>query len=78
MPQLSEAKQRVLLDAFKANLDAAEIFNLVDCGLSTIYRLRLCWECFGVLYPPTCAKIGRPSTFTDAEEAVSGLCAMVV
>ena len=70
MPRLSDAKQRVIRDGLEADMEPEEIAEVAQCGISTVYRLRLNLELFGALYLPSCMPIGRPRTFTCEEEEV--------
>jgi len=65
------ARIRAYIEDTANPLTNAEIANLIGVSTRTIERLRLNFEQYDAPYPPPSAKLGRPTTLTEAQQVVS-------
>ena len=70
-PRLSDAKVNSIINYLQLGWDPYRIATAVEVADRTVRRIRLSIECFGTPYPPKIRAVGRPRTFTVAEEDVS-------
>jgi hypothetical protein len=64
------ARIRAYIEDTTNPLTNAAIANLMGVSTRTIERLRLNFELYDGPYPPTSVKLGRPTTLTEAQQAV--------
>ena len=65
------ARIRAYIDDTANPRSNREIGLLMGVSTRTIERLRLNFELFDAPYPPPSAKLGRPATLSEAQQAVS-------